>query len=140
MGAAYSQDLRDRILWASDRGMKTIQIARVFDVSPAWVRRVKQRRRENGQTRPRPVGGATVIKIDMERLRQLVEQKPDATIKELHRMLGAPCVESAVGRALQRLGLSFKKSRSGRRSRTARTSPSNALRGNTSSRGSTAGG
>ena len=138
MGAAYSQDLRDRILSACDRGMKTAQIARVFSVSPAWVRRVKQRRREHGETRPRLAGGATVIKIDMGRLGQLVREHPDATTRELHRRLGAPCVESAVGRALRRLGLSFKKSRSGRRSRTARTSRRVAPHGGARSRGSTA--
>jgi transposase len=137
MGAPYSQDLRDRILSASDRGMATAQVARVFDVSPAWVRRVKQRRRQHGETSPRPCGGATVIKIDMERLQRLVEAHSDATIKELHRMLGAPCVESAVGRALRRLGLSFKKSRCGRRSRTAPTWPGVASSGSTSSRSST---
>jgi transposase len=103
--------------------MRTKQIADVFQISPAWARRVKQRRRENGETRPRPMGGATVIKIDMDRLRQLVEEQPDATIRELHQRLGGRtcCCESAVGFALQRLGLSFKKRRCVRRSRTGRT-------------------
>ena len=44
MGAAYSQDLRDRVLAAYDRGMVTSQIAKVFAVSPAWARRIKQDR------------------------------------------------------------------------------------------------
>ncbi len=65
MGAPYAQDLRDRVLSAYDRGMKTKQIADVFQVSRAWARRVKQRRRETGETGPRPMGGATVIKIDL---------------------------------------------------------------------------
>jgi len=123
MGAPYSQDLRDRVLAAGDRGMKTLQVAGVFQVCPSWVRRVKQRRRETGETTPRPMGGATVVKIDSERLAELVRQKPDATTRELHRMLGAGCVESAVGAALKRLGLSFKKCRSTRRSRIGPTSP-----------------
>jgi transposase len=140
MGAAYSQDLRDRVLAACDRGMKTRQIARVFQVSSSWVRRVKQRRRESGETTPRPMGGATVVKIDGERLAELVRQKPDATLKELREMLGVSCVESAVCMALKRLGLSFKKSRSTRLSRTGRTSRSGGRRGNKNSRGSTPGG
>ncbi len=121
MGAPYAQDLRDRVLAAYDRGMKTKQIADVFQVSRAWARRVKQRRRETGETRPRPMGGATVIKIDPVQLADLVRQKPDATIKELHGMLGIDCVESAVFKALKRLGLSFKKKRSTQRSRIVRT-------------------
>ena len=58
MGAAYAQDLLDRVLAAYDRGMKTKQIADLFQVSPAWARRVKQCRRE---TTHRPMGGAAAI-------------------------------------------------------------------------------
>jgi len=49
--AAYSNDLRDRVLAAYDRGMRTKQIAEVFQVSPAWARRIKQCRRETGRVR-----------------------------------------------------------------------------------------
>ena len=121
MGAAYAQDLRDRVLSAYDRGMTTKQIADVFDVSPAWVRRVKQRRRENGETAPRPMGGVRVVKIDLARLAELVAQQPDATLKELRQKLGVVCAESAVCMALKRLGLSFKKRRFTPPSRIVRT-------------------
>jgi len=57
MGSAYSQDLRDRVLGCYDRGMSTKQIADVLIVSPAWARRVRQQRRETGQTSARPPGG-----------------------------------------------------------------------------------
>jgi transposase len=134
MGAPYAQDLRDRVLAAYDRGMKTKEIADLFQVSRSWARRVKQRRRETGETSPRPMGGATVVKIDLARLAELVKENPDATIKELHALLGADCVESAVCMALQRLGLSFKKKRSTRRSKTARTLRGGGRRGNASSR------
>ena len=121
MGVCYAQDLRDRVLAAYDRGMRTKQIADVFQVSPSWARRFTQRRRESGETSARPRGGATVIKIDLVRLAELVRHRPDATIKELHACLKADCVESAVCMALKRLGLSFKKKRSTQRSKTART-------------------
>jgi len=130
MGAAYSQDLRDRILAAYDRGMMTKAIAELFRVSPAWARRVKQRRCESGQTSPRPMGGVRIVKVDMTRLRELVEQQSDATTRELHQRLGCDCSESAVGMALRRLGLSFKKRRSMRPSRIVPTSPSTARAGN----------
>ena len=119
---AYSQDLRDRVLLASDRGMPTKRVAEVFDVSPAWVRRLKQRRRETGQTSPRPAGGVRVRKIDMARLAELVKEQPDATARELRERLGVRCGESAVYAALGRLGLSFKKSRFTPPSRTGRMS------------------
>ena len=111
MGAAYSQDLRDRVIAARDGGMKTRRVAQLFRVSESWVRRVMQRRREQGEQSPRPRGGATVIKIDLDQLRQLVQQQPDATVRQLHERLGIQCSVSAVDMALRRLGLSFKKRR-----------------------------
>ena len=80
------------------------------------------------------MGGARVVKVDLEQLRKLVEQQPDATIPELHQRLGIDrCSESAVGMALQRLGLSFKKRRSMLPSRTGRMSLNNAGSGRSSS-------
>jgi transposase len=112
MAASYSQDLRQRVLDAYDRGKQTKEIADTFAVSASWARRVKQVRREQNRTTPLPMGGVRVIKVDLEQLRKLVGQQPDATIAELHQRLGVErCSESAVGMALQRLGLSFKKRR-----------------------------
>lgn len=140
MGIAYSQDLRDRVLGARDRGIKTKAVARLFAVSASWVRRVVQRRRDHQEVCPRPRGGATVVKIDTERLRQLVREDPDATTRELHARLGADCSESAVDAALKRLGLSFKKRRSTRRSRTGPTWPSGGGNGRATSPPATPGG
>lgn len=109
MGAAYAQDLRDRVLAAYDCGMATKQIATLFQVSSSWARRVKQRRRELGETRPRPMGGATIFKIDLTRLAELVDQQPDATRPGLRQRLGVQCTDAAIYLALRRLGLSFKK-------------------------------
>ena len=128
MGAPYSQDLRNRVLAAYQRGMKTKPIAQLFDVCSSWARRVKQRSRE-GILSAKPMGGVRVVKIDAQKLRQLVADQPDATIKELHQRLGAACGESAVGMALARLNLTFKKRRSMRPSRTGPTSPGNAPTG-----------
>lgn len=129
MAATYSQDLRDRILRAYQRGMTTQQIAQTFSVSKAWVRRVKQVWRETGRTTPLPRGGATIIKIDLARLAMLVEQQPDATLRELRDRLDVACSESAICLALQRLDLTFKKRRSMPRNRIARMWPSDASTG-----------
>lgn len=129
MGAAYSQDLRDRIMAARDEGMPTKRVAQLFRVSASWVRRVMQRRREHGQRSPRPRGGATVIKIDLDQLRQLVQQQPDATARQLHQRLGIQCSVSAVDMALRRMGLSFKKRRCMPPSRIGPTWPSDARSG-----------
>ncbi|HHK41584.1 MAG TPA: transposase [Planctomycetaceae bacterium] len=123
MGAPYSQDLRDRVLRAYDRGMKTKQIAEVFAVSKAWARRVKQRYREHGETRPRKMGGPGVIKVDRVRLAELVAEHPDATASELRELLGVECSESTIYMALKALKLTYKKRRSMRPSRIALMSP-----------------
>lgn len=128
------QDVRDRVLAAYDRGKRTKEIAGTLGVSPAYARRVKQVRREQSRTTRLPMGGVRVVKVDLEQLRKLVEQQPDATIAELHERLGKDrCSESAVSMALLRLGLSFKKRRFMPPSRTAPTSRRNAVGGRTTS-------
>ena len=124
MAVAYSQDMRDRVLAAYERGMTTRQIADLFSVSTAWARRVRQRHRETGQTSALPRGGATVIKIDMARLAELVKLQPDATLRELRDRLDVECSEAAICIALKRLGYTFKKRRSMQPSKSGRMSPS----------------
>ena len=136
MAAPYSDDLRDRVLAAYDRGMKTKKIAEVFQVSPAWARRIKQCRRETGRVRPLPAGGKRAQKIDPTLLAELVRRQPDATLKELRERLGVQCALSSVWSALDKLKLSFKKSRSTRPSRTAGMSLSAARNGSSGVRGS----
>jgi transposase len=138
MPLPYSQDLRERVLAACDRAMKTKQIATLFGVSPSWVRRVKQRRREHGEVAPRPPEPkARYSKIDRVRLRDLVEAHPDATLVELRAMLGVQCGESAIWRALDKMGYTFKKRRSMRRSRIAPTLRVGVRRGSAFNRRST---
>ena len=124
MPRSYSQDLRDRVLAAYDRGEKTKTIADMFAVSRAWARRVKQRRRETGQTAARPVGSPGVIKVDRAKLAQLVREDPDATLEELRDRLGVSCAISTICMALQALGFTRKKRRYVPRSRIAPTWPS----------------
>lgn len=57
----------------------------MFDVSPAWVRRLKQRRWELGTIAPLPgrYGRPWNLTEDhLRRLRELVEQHPDATLRK----------------------------------------------------------
>lgn len=129
MAAPYSDDLRDRVLAAYDRGMRTKQIAEVFQVSRAWARRIKQCRRETGRVRPLPTGGKRGRKIDRELLSKFVAEQPDITLRELRDKLGITCALSSIWQALDQIGLSFKKSRSTPRSRTVRTSHSTAPSG-----------
>src|SRR6185437_3704063 len=54
---AYSQDLRDRVLRALDRGDRPSEIARRFEVSRMWVYQVRDRLQETGQRGSFQIGG-----------------------------------------------------------------------------------
>jgi transposase len=122
---AYSIDLRERVVAACDaRDGTRAQIAKRFSVSASWVRKLLQRRRETGSIAPGPHGGGRAPAFDAEatgRLREAVRADDDATLEELARAAGVRCCASAVHRALARLGITRKKSRGGRPSRTARS-------------------
>jgi transposase len=51
--AAYSLDLRKRVLRAWDSGLDADSVAAKYEVSRAWVHRLVQRRRETGSIEPR---------------------------------------------------------------------------------------
>jgi transposase len=53
MAAAYSLDLRVRVLKDADTGLSSKELAERYHVSCAWVDALKQRRRETGSFAPR---------------------------------------------------------------------------------------
>ena len=128
---AYSLDLRERVLRDCDRGVGTREVARKYDVSESWVRRLKQRRRETGEVAPRPAGSRRTPKwlTHAERLQQLVAQRPDATLEELRQQLGLDVSLPTLWRALRALQLTFKKKSSAPRNKTGRMSTSGARPG-----------
>ena len=111
-------DLRERVIADCDAGLGTTATAKKFRVSPSWVRRLKQHRRERGDIVPRTGGVSRGRKIDRERLAELAREQPDATLVELRDRLGVQVTPWAVGKALRALKLSYKKSRSAPPSRT----------------------
>ena len=117
--AAYSLDLRTRVVRACDSGMPVVAVAARFDVSLAWVYRVLQRRRETGSIAPRKQTKfrSRVLAGQEERLKALVNAKPDATLAELRAELPTTAALSTLWEALDRLRLTVKKNRT--RGRTA---------------------
>jgi transposase len=119
----YSIDLRRRVLKDCDAGMGTKAVAAKYAVSESWVRKLKQQRRETGSIEPRAAtpGPAPALAPHADRLRELVRADPDLSAEEYRDRLGVRVAAVTVWRALRRLGLTHKKSRSGRPSRAART-------------------
>src|SRR4051794_41855430 len=93
--APYSQDLRQRIVDTIQRGDGSVrQIARRFLVSVSFVTRLLKLHRSTGSLEPRPHGGgnpAVLESEDLERLRELIRQQPDATLEECRQRLRGPC-------------------------------------------------
>src|SRR5215472_16858124 len=91
----YSQDLRQRIVDTVQRGEGTIrEIAERFLVSASFVTRLLQLHRSSGSVEPRPHGGgnpAVLTPEDLERLRELIRERSDATLEECRAHLGASC-------------------------------------------------
>jgi transposase len=109
----YSQDLRQRVLDTIQRGDGSVrQIANRFLVSLSFVTRLLQLHRTTGSVEPRPHGGGNPAVLgpeDLERLRELIRQQPDATLGECRQRLGLSCSLMTLSRALSKLGLPRKK-------------------------------
>jgi transposase len=91
--------------------MPTADTARKYRVSPAWVRRLVQRRRETGETAPRAQrhGRVPLAVTHGEQIRQAVKDQPDATLAELRHQLGLAVALSTLWAAVAALGLTLKK-------------------------------
>jgi transposase len=116
--AAYSLDLRTRVVRACDSGMPAAAVAARFDVSPAWVYRVLQRRRETGSIAPRKQAkfrGRALSGDEEVRLVGLITARPDATLAELQQALPTRAALSTLWRTIDRLGLTVKKNGTRRR-------------------------
>lgn len=121
---AYSLDLRERIVAAYDAREGTQeQLAARFRVSVSFVAKLLRQRRRHGTIAPLPHGGGRPTAFDeqaLARLREAVRATPDATLAELADACGVSCSLATVFNALDRLGLTRKKSLAGRPSRTTR--------------------
>ena len=121
----YSMDLRERVVRACKEKVGTRkEIAGLFGVSTAWIRRLLQRRRETGSMAAQKRGTRKPPKFSgpsLEKLKRLVREQPDATLQELLASSGVDGSIMAVHRALERLGCRRKKSRSVPPSKTGRT-------------------
>jgi transposase len=117
MAAAYSMDLRTRVLKDSEAGLSSKELAERYHVSRAWVDALKQRQRETGSIEPHKQTKfrGRVLAGQEERLAALVAARPDATLAELREALRTSAGVATVWRELDRLQLTVKKNASRRR-------------------------
>ena len=126
---AYSIDLRQRVLDAWLAGEATqAELAKRYRVSPRWISELVRRHRQGQSIAPKPRGGNRQPAFDAHARAKLVaklKQHPGMTLEQLRdwaqRELGIECSFMAVDRALRKEDQTFKKKRSRRPSRSAKT-------------------
>ena len=114
---AYSEDLRKKILEATERGTPNTEVARAFGVGLSSVKRYVATAREGRSLAPKRRPGSKP-KLD-ERATKLLEadleERPAAILPErrefLERVAGVRVSDSTVSRMLRLLGWSRKKDR-----------------------------
>jgi transposase len=119
MAAAYSMDLRKRILkaWQAKEGSQR-KLAERFKVSLAFIRDLLKRYRETGEIAARPQGGDRRSKLkgaDQDLLRDIVTRQNDLYLREIQAQIkekrGIEVSTSSLCRTLQRQQLGRKKKR-----------------------------
>jgi transposase len=126
----YSIDLRHKILHAYERRLGSQRaLADLFGVSVSFVEKLLCRHRRTGTVAPKPYAGGQQRRLGATAetvIQEAVRATPDITLEELcSRMADLQGVQVSVPtmcRALQRLGLPRKKSRSTRVNATRRVS------------------
>jgi transposase len=123
--ATISLDLRRRVLADCQAGSTFAAVARKYTVSAEWVRTFSRRFEQTGEiaarshaTRRQPFH----VRHEVA-LRAAVAAAPDRTLAGLRAHLGLEVSIPTLWAALHALKISFKKSPSGRPSRTGRMSP-----------------
>jgi len=120
---AYSQDLRERVLRALERGDRPTEIARRFEVGRIWVYQVRNRMQRTGQRSSFQIGGHRRSRLTgMETvLRGWILAKPELTLVQLQERLAQRGVSIKIGalwHQLNQWNLTFKKNSARQRART----------------------
>ena len=125
MARALSQDLRDRVVAATDEGMSCRAAAVRFGVGVATAVRWRQMARENGRAIAGKPGGdqrSSKTDIHADRITAMLAENGDITLAEIQSGLAAQGVQIGIGtlwRFFDRRGITRKKRPGTRSSKTA---------------------
>jgi len=128
MARALSQDLRDRIVAATDEGMSCRAAAARFGVGVATAIRWQQLAREHGRAIAGKPGGdrrSSKTDIHADRITAMLAENGEITLAEIQSGLAAQGVQIGIGtlwRFFDRRGITRKKRPGTRSSKTAPTS------------------
>lgn len=99
MGAAYSQDFRDRVLAEIDEGTPVSEASELYRVSVSFIYKLQARRVATGHTAPCAIRSRPPRKLaaHIEELRGYVTRHNDATLHELQEWLRGRGVTIHIG-------------------------------------------
>lgn len=122
---AYSQDLRDRVLRALERGERPAEIARRFEVSRVWVYQVREDWQAEGRRSSLRVGGyrRSCLAERESEVRGWIEAEVDLTLAEICARLAQKGIQikvPALWHQLDKWGLTLKKNPARQRARARR--------------------
>jgi len=84
MPKAYSSDLRERVIATVTAGSSRREAAELFDVAISTAVKWLQRLRDTGSSAAKPRGGSTSrLEKHREQILAVVDERPDATLKEI---------------------------------------------------------
>lgn len=117
MTAAYSEDLRCKVILTDESGGMTQQeIADQFHIHLSTVKRILRRYRITGETKVKPNEAGRPRRIDAageKKIANYIKQKPDATLIDISEFYqgesGQLLAQSIICRVLQKLNLNRKK-------------------------------
>lgn len=111
MAAAYSTDLRKRVIQDADAGIPSKVLAARYHVSLAWVDALKLRWRTTGSIAPQKQTKfrGRVLAGQVDRLKAVVTAQPDRTLREIQASLDTPASLTTIWRELKALRLTLKK-------------------------------
>jgi transposase len=114
---AYSEDLRERVVAAVERGARRSEVVETFAVSLPTIKRWLKQRRETGGLAPKPIPGPSAVKRDalLEALPARLAEQADATLEQhcswWQGRTGVEVSTATMSRAITALGWTRKKRR-----------------------------
>lgn len=111
MPAAYSEDLRQKVMTAIDRGEKKSRVSRMFSISRDTIDRWLKRRHTTGSVEA-AIGyqqGHSHRIQDWEEFRTFAKKYGDKTQAEMAQLWSGQMSERTMSRALARIGWTRKK-------------------------------
>ena len=116
MAKAYSYDLRQKVMQSIEQdGMKKSEASQLFNISRNTINLWFQRKAETGdvQVKPRATSSPKQKITDWEKFRAFAKEHEDKTQAEMAQLWPEEISSRTISRALQRLGLTRKKRRTG---------------------------